>query len=166
MSAEIREVFEQERRSFLLAQKLQNRYEKLHRFNDAEMADISNNSRYHLDEIAKYTLIALREKDKTRRTEYNHILIGAFADAGDPLCIRLKNYIIDALAERVGHEGVEVMFNNSEVAEKLLLRRMKQEEYFGILNGEIPFGQDGEKKYYLPKPQKRFWMNEYHQLIQ
>jgi len=91
-------------------------------------------------------------------------VINAFANNGDPLCIKIRDYYNDRNQEirdsyeKRGIRGMRIDFvhsalGDSEVPEKLLIRTMTKDEYFGILNGDLPFTIDPHLKesYFLPK---------------
>lgn len=74
-------------------------------------------------------------------------VISFFAIRGDPLCIKIRKYLNSTNLDEF------LFLKDSGISEKLLTRRMTEEEYFGYLNGELPVSTYvGE--HYLPQTEE------------
>jgi len=158
MVVDINKAFERKINSGKLAEKLKANWQNLNSLTHQEISLIETNRRM-FNTLGKITERAIHLKNseyKKSLVDFNDYknIIGYFAYAGDLLCINIREYINDY--NNINGPTASLALYYSKITEKILLRTIKQEEYFGILNGEIPFGHCAGEKFYLPKPKEKF----------
>jgi hypothetical protein len=77
-------------------------------------------------------------------------VIYAFAKKGDRLCSRIKDFIENKGAGR--EMSLSYLLGDSSIPKKIVTRTMTEQEYNGILNGELPFTRTlGGEEYCLSR---------------
>lgn len=84
-----------------------------------------------------------------------------FSRRGDLLCRKVLEYLTEAIGGKpvsVHYYALEPILEKTTIPEKILARKMTEEEYFGYLNGILPIAitneLTGRKEQYLPKDKK------------
>src|SRR3989338_2016569 len=106
-----------------------------------------NNERFSLDTLTFMVMVIY--KDKKLGMKERNKAIRNFAAQGEELSGKIMDYICSNFPEHY----IVFLIDSTDIADKLLMRRMPQQEYEGYLNGKLPFAKFDGKEYYLPASQ-------------
>ena len=83
-----------------------------------------------------------------RRVNRANYIIGRYAKTGDPLAIKIYDFLNSINDEREMIKATKAI-RESPIPYELMTRSMSERDYYAYLRGERPIGRFRKKKYYL-----------------